>query len=42
MYTPYIYTKKEKVDKNKIDEMMFKYYVINCGEEEVEKDCRII
>lgn len=42
LYTPYIYTKKEYIDKNKIDEIMFKYYVINAGEESVKKNCKII
>lgn len=41
-FTPYIYTSKENIDKNEINEIMFKYYVINCGEEEVKKNCKII
>ena len=41
LFTPYIYTKKEKVDKKEIDEIMFKYYEINCGEEEVKRNCKI-
>jgi len=41
IFTPYIYTNKDSIDKNKIDEIMFEYYVINCGEEEVKKNCKI-
>lgn len=41
-FTPYIYTNKENIDKKEIDEIMFKYYVINCGEEEVKKNCKIL
>lgn len=40
-FTPYIYTNKENIDKKQIDEIMFKYYVINCGEKEVKKNCKI-
>lgn len=42
LFTPYIYTDKQNIDKNKIDEIMFNYYVINCGKEAVEKNCKII
>lgn len=41
LFTPYIYTKKENIDKKAIDEIMFKYYVVNCGEE-VKENCKII
>lgn len=41
IFTPYIYTKKESIDKNRIDEVMFKYYITNCGKEGVEKNCKI-
>lgn len=39
-YTPYIYTKKENPEKEKIDEIMFKYYVANCGKKEADKNCK--
>ena len=42
LYTPYIYTNKSIIDKEKIDEIMFKYYNINCGENAVKKNCKII
>lgn len=41
IFTPYIYTNKDNIDKKQVDEIMFKYYVINCGEEEVKKNCKI-
>lgn len=41
LFTPYIYTKQENIDKKEIDEIMFRYYTINCGEEEVKKNCKI-
>lgn len=41
LFTPYIYTQKQNINKKQIDEMMFKYYVINCGEQEVKKNCKI-
>lgn len=39
LYTPYVYTKSDVINKNKIDEIMFEYYLINCGEEEIKKNC---
>ena len=41
IFTPYIYTNKNNINKKQIDEIMFKYYAINCGEE-IKKNCRII
>ena len=42
LFTPYIYTKTEKIEKNEIDKIMFDYYKMNCGEDEVKKNCKII
>ena len=42
LYTPYIYTNKSNVDKDKIDEIMFKYYTANSGENAVKNNCKII
>ena len=42
LYTPYIYTKKENIEKNEIDKIMFDYYKMNCGEEALKKYCKII
>ncbi len=39
-YTPYIYTRKEKPEKEMIDSVMFKYYFANCGKEEAQKNCK--
>lgn len=42
LYTPYVYTHSDNIDKEYIDKTMFKYYNINCGEKEVNKKCRIV
>lgn len=41
-YTPYIYEDKNKLNKDDVDQIMFDYYVVNCGEEEVRKNCKKI
>lgn len=42
LYTPYVYTKSNVINKEMIDEIMFKYYLTNCGKDEIEKNCKII
>lgn len=42
LYTPYIYTNCNDVDKDKVDKIMFEYYLMNCGKEEILKNCKII
>lgn len=42
LYTPYIYTKSNNVNKDKVDKIMFEYYLMNCGEEEIKANCRKI
>lgn len=42
LYTPYIYTNKDNVDKTEIDKIMFEYYIMNCGKEEIQKNCKIV
>lgn len=41
LYNPMIYTNSD-IGKEKVDSMLFKYYIINCGEEEINKNCKII
>ncbi len=42
LYTPYIYTKSNDINKDKVDKIMFEYYFMNCGEEEIKKNCKKI
>lgn len=42
LYTPYIYGEKSSLDKDEINKIMFDYYTINCGEEAVKKNCKLI
>lgn len=42
LYTPYLYTSNINVNKNEIDKIMFDYYIMNCGEYAVQKNCKII
>lgn len=42
LFTPYIYTKSIDIDKNRIDKIMFDYYKINVGINNVRKNCKII
>ena len=42
LYTPIIFTKNEKIDKEELDKIFWEYYRINCGENEIEKNCKII
>ncbi len=42
LYTPYIYTQNGEVNKEKVDEIMFNYYIMNCGNEEIQKNCKIV
>lgn len=41
-FTPYIYGENLKINKNEIDKIMFDYYIANCGEDEIKKNCSII
>ena len=41
LYKPFVYSKKY-ISKEKIDIIMFDYYIINCGKEAVKANCRII
>jgi len=40
LYTPYVYN--YTCDKETVDKIMFDYYTINCGENEVEINCKIV
>lgn len=42
LYTPYIYTKNDNVNKKRVDKIMFDYYIINCGKEAVQNNCKLI
>lgn len=42
IYTPYVYTKSKSISKEKVDKVMFEYYLINCGKKEIEENCKII
>ena len=41
-YTPIIFTKRETIDREELNKIFFEYYIINCGEDEIEKNCKII
>ncbi len=40
-YNPIVYCEFENINKEKYDRIFFDYYIINCGENEVKKNCRI-
>lgn len=42
LYTPYIYTRGNDVNKDVVDKIMFEYYFLNCGEEEIKVNCKKI
>ncbi len=42
LYTPLIYTKNKEIKKRELDKIFFEYYLINCGEKEVKRNCKII
>lgn len=42
LYTPYVYSKNNIINKDKVDEIMFEYYLMNCGEEEIKENCKKI
>ena len=42
LYTPYVYNYKDNMSKSVIDRIMFEYYTMNCGENEVKKNCSVI
>ena len=41
-YNPIVYCEFEKINKEKYDRIFFDYYLINCGENEVKNNCKII
>lgn len=41
-YNPIVYCELEKINKEKYDRIFFDYYLINCGENEVKNNCKII
>jgi ribosomal protein S18 acetylase RimI-like enzyme len=41
-YNPIVYCKFENMNKEKYDRIFFDYYLINCGENEVKNNCKII
>lgn len=42
LYTPIIYINSENIIKEKFDKIFFDYYLINCGEKETKKNCKMI
>ena len=40
LYTPYVYSKNNIINKDNVDKIMFKYYFMNCGEEEIKANCK--
>ena len=41
-FVPYVYMHKESISKEKIDKLMFDYYLMNCGEKDVKERCKIV
>lgn len=41
-YTPYVYDKNNRLDKETVDKIMFEYYKENCGEIAVKKNCKLV
>ncbi len=37
-----LYTKNDNVNKKRVDKIMFDYYIINCGKEAVQNNCKLI
>ena len=42
VYTPIFYPQSNSIVKEEMDQIFFDYYSENCGEDEVQKNCRII
>lgn len=42
LYTPYVYSNSNIINKDKVDKIMFEYYLMNCGEEEININCKKI
>ncbi len=42
LYTPYVFTNSNDINKDNFDQIMFEYYLINCGEEEIKMNCKKI
>ena len=41
-YNPIVYCESKNINKELYDRIFFDYYLINCGENEVKKNCKII
>ena len=41
-FTPIVYTKGKKIDKEKFDKIIFEYYKTNCGENVFKRNFKII
>ncbi len=41
-FIPYMYMPNGIIEKEQADKIMFDYYLMNCGEQEVKERCRII
>lgn len=41
-YTPIVYINSDNIIKEKMDKIFFDYYLENCGEKEIKKNCKII
>ena len=41
-YVPYVYMPEKMTFKENINRIMFDYYLMNCGEEQVKERCKII
>ena len=41
-YNPIVYGESKNIDKEKYDKIFFNYYLINCGEKAIKKNCKII
>lgn len=42
LYTPYIYDGETHLNRDEINKIMFDYYKVNCGENEVKINCKFI
>ncbi len=40
-YNPYIYADYDLI-KEDVDKIMFSYYILNCGKEQVHRNCKIV
>jgi len=42
LYTPIAYASHKKYSKDEYDKIFFEYYTVNCGNDAVKKNCKII